>query len=236
MGVRPTMGKKTTLNFLAYADHVVRCPRMSERSVLGVLLVGAVGLAWVLNNPTTVPVPANAAVEPAAVEQGVPVQAAPITEEPQSLSRILAVDPRVQELEQEVQRLHNELAALRAAHTPEQFLGTSLNVSHNELAQVLDRSSLVRSPLELSELMRVLPPPDVWAVLNMERGFQKRWADVINKGPGQDALYRDRKLYHETVVTPWVHHNLPLFLSELHMKYVPVEMVERFRIRQLENL
>lgn len=230
------MGKKTTFHPLAYADHVLRCSRMSERSVLGVLVAGTVGLALMLDNSAPVPIPAASAVEPVVVEQGVPVQAVPTTEEPQALSRILAVDPRVQELEQEVQRLRNELAALRSAHTPEQFLGTSLNVSHNELAQVLDRSSLVRSPLELTELMRVLPPPEVWSVLNMERDFQKRWADVINKGPGQDALYRDRKLYHETVITPWVHSNLPMFLTELHMKYVPMEMVERFRIRQLENL
>lgn len=210
---------------------------MNERhyllAILGCVTTAAYCLGG-LEEPPMVVAPRNApavAQTPFAPAQtDLPVQR--VLEVP----REVVVDPRIAELEQQVVRLQNEILAMRLATTPEKFLGACLNVPHVELATVLDRSSLARTQEELSELMRVLTPEQVWAVLKSEQHFHKQWSDLLGKGPKPDAPYSERKLYHDTVVTSWVNQNLPLFLSQLHGINVPTTAVERFRQRQLENL
>ncbi len=210
---------------------------MNERRYLLMMIGCAATAAYCLGGLEEPPMviapdktPASFSPSSAPVQADLPVQR--ILE----VQREVVADPRITELEQEIVRLQNEILAMRLATTPERFLGACLNVPHVELATVLDRSSLARTQEELSELMRVLTPEQVWAVLKSEQHFHKQWSNLLGKGPKPDAPYSERKLYHDTVVTSWVNQNLPLFLSQLHGINVPTTAVERFRQRQLENL
>lgn len=210
---------------------------MNERRYFLMMIGCAATAAYCLGGLEEPPMVVAPDKAPASVNpSSTPVQADVPVQRVLEVPREVVVDPRIVELEDKIILLENEIQAMRMASTPEKFLGACLNVSHVELAMVLDRSSLARSSMELADLLQVLTPEQVWATLKAEQQFQKRWSEVLNKGPQIHATYEERKLYHDTVVTSWVNQNLPLFLSQLHASHVPAAAVERFRQRQLENL
>jgi len=97
----------------------------------------------------------------------------------------------------------------------------------------LDQSNIVSNDAQLSTALDSMKPDDLCKVWNMERNFYIDLAAIRDKAPKDDPTLQ--QAYHDNVVAPFIRGQVDTICSRFYDLSVPVDRIESFRARMLED-